>query len=344
MKIIEKIKKTMKKSLEELNKYVDTQRIVNGAKVLLIVPAFVRSILYSLSGSVRKYQSDIPVTTIIEHQKADKTDKLNNYISVDEIIKIIKNKDSEFSKLLQTSSTNPKIYEYKSMIEEYPFLSKLDSYKNRKYIGVLSAEEYEKQMNKDKLKNNKTINLSDKQMNEILEEQKAKTFARIESLKFYNNITANLIYKKLGEEKSGAFIGEIEDKKIKLNNEKEQILRIGNFSFGEQMKNLDDINQNIEKLYINISSLEKVVVLDKDINVIVGKMNNIISKNELNGKLLEVSDKQYFVDSTNLLLDIQKEIKNGDYSKVDRYTEMVKNLENNISPTQNINANLSPNL
>ena len=89
-----------------------------------------------------------------------------------------------------------------------------------------------------------------------------------------------------------------------------------------------DIRENIKDLVVAFES--KPRIQDK-ITKLKSKMNNLISKNKLNGSLLSVQDKEFFKNSINLLSDMEKDLSSVENTnKIISYDEKINKLNSLI--------------
>lgn len=353
MKLVENLKKTLKNGLEEIKKFVNLQNFLSYSKALIVGSAFVGTMLWRLRESANNYFEDEFTNVQFTEQNIESKDiKNDKKISYNRILELAK-KSEELNKLLTSSVTNYKTYKYTPLEGKYKFLNGLESYTKSTIINDVTVEEYENKMKNSKgnFKNDKPFNISVKKKIEITETEKALSSVKIYNLKNLDKkveVSVEETFKEnnMAKDKYEAYLNEIKDKLETINYLEKVIGKIGHDNFGTQLRNIDELNKQIEGTAIYIFSMQQEineinyvrknkVILEKEISTTIEKMNKIIKENKLNNKALDTNDKNYFKNSTNVLLQIKEELKfTKDVDNINKFSKMIKDLDNNINPNE----------
>lgn len=353
MKLVENLKKTLKNGLEEIKKFVNLQNFLSYSKALIVGSAFVGTMLWRLRESANNYFEDEFTNVQFTEQNIESKDiKNDKKISYNRILELAK-KSEELNKLLTSSVTNYKTYKYTPLEGKYKFLNGLESYTKSTIINDVTVEEYENKMKNSKgnFKNDKPFNISVKKKIEITETEKALSSVKIYNLKNLDKkveVSVEETFKEnnMAKDKYEAYLNEIKDKLETINYLEKVIGKIGHDNFGTQLRNIDELNKQIEGTAIYIFSMQQEIneinyvrknkiILEKEISITIEKMNKIIKENKLNNKALDTNDKNYFKNSTNVLLQIKEELKfTKDVDNINKFSKMIKDLDNNINPNE----------
>lgn len=358
-----RIENSVQSSLIEGNEEVTTKsKILNAIKGTIVLTVFTVSmlgaIIYNSDNYSNETEADRTNKVFLAQEEAENNERLlkekkleanlkikpENYISTGAIIEMMGKKGYEdLSSVAKSSYLSIDTYKSVLMNTKYKELKDNKSYNNfnqTEFLNKVSNYQYYD----DLIKNNKN-NISNSEKL-ILNKEKAIFIVKVEHLNSLNNYILEKDLKlkkdKLKKETYEKYVSIIERKKSSLSEIKNKILLSGNLNFGSQMRGLDtlnidlegiaqrhiDIRENIKDLVVAFES--KPRIQDK-ITKLKSKMNNLISKNKLNGSLLSVQDKEFFKNSINLLSDMEKDLSSVENTnKIISYDEKINKLNSLI--------------
>ncbi len=358
-----RIENSVQSSLIEGNEEVTTKsKILNAIKGTIVLTVFTASmlgaIIYNSDNYSNETEADRTNKVFLAQEEAENNERLlkekkleanlkikpENYISTGAIIEMMGKKGYEdLSSVAKSSYLSIDTYKSVPMNTKYKELKDNKSYKNfnqTEFLNKVSNYQYYD----DLIKNNKN-NISNSEKL-TLNKEKAIFIVKIEHLNSLNNYILEKDLKlkkdKLKKETYEKYVSIIENEKSSLSEIKNKILLSGNLNFGSQMRGIDalnidlegiaqrhiDIRENIKDLVVAFES--KPQIQDK-ITKLKSKMNNLISKNKLNGSLLSVQDKEFFKNSINLLSDMEKDLSSVENTnKIISYDEKINKLNSLI--------------
>lgn len=358
-----RIENSVQSSLIEGNEEVTTKsKILNAIKGTIVLTVFTASmlgaIIYNSDNYSNETEADRTNKVFLAQEEAENNARLlkekkleanlkikpENYISTGAIIEMMGKKGYEdLSSVAKSSYLSIDTYKSVPMNTKYKELKDNKSYKNfnqTEFLNKVSNYQYYD----DLIKNNKN-NISNSEKL-ILNKEKAIFIVKVEHLISLNNYILEKDLKlkkdKLKKETYEKYVSIIEREKSSLSEIKNKILLSGNLNFGSQMRGFDtlnidlegiaqrhiDIRENIKDLVVAFES--KPRIQDK-ITKLKSKMNNLISKNKLNGSLLSVQDKEFFKNSINLLSDMEKDLSSVENTnKIISYDEKINKLNSLI--------------
>lgn len=358
-----RIENSVQSSLIEGNEEVTTKsKILNAIKGTIVLTVFTVSmlgaIIYNSDNYSNETEADRTNKVFLAQEEAENNERLlkekkleanlkikpENYISTGAIIKMMGKKGYEdLSSVAKSSYLSIDTYKSVLMNTKYKELKDNKSYNNfnqTEFLNKVSNYQYYD----DLIKNNKN-NISNSEKL-ILNKEKAIFIVKVEHLNSLNNYILEKDLKlkkdKLKKETYEKYVSIIEREKSSLSEIKNKILLSGNLNFGSQMRGLDtlnidlegiaqrhiDIRENIKDLVVAFESKPRI---QYKITKLKSKMNNLISKNKLNGSLLSVQDKEFFKNSINLLSDMEKDLSSVENTnKIISYDEKINKLNSLI--------------